>query len=428
MKEHLILVDASGFAFRAYYAFPPRYREKDGEPTGAIEGFMSMVWNMNGATAADRPTMAAAVFDAPGLTFRQKLCPDYKGNRDPARRSELDKQLPLMRPVANVLGLTPIEKLGFEADDVIATLACAAATRGIRVTIVSSDKDFGQLVVDGVIEIVDPMLKVRRRAADVEKKFGVPPRLVPDVQALAGDTVDNIKGVPGIGLKMASELVRKFGSLEGVLENASKCRRPMARAQLKRHADTARLCLKLTTLDRNVPLPGLKFSDLKVRPIVRSELVEIVKSIGAGARIEALFGLDPQNQRVVARMKDPLEWWREELICKGQKLPDEPQCGFYQRRLFKGGDFVPARIWREPEYDIGRDTQTGRDILQCEVGGKPRDPLAEWPRLSMDPIPRATFEKMRKAMPEPGSVQPPSPGKKDWTKHPTPSFKTRRKA
>lgn len=392
-KDHLILIDASAFAFRAYYSWPAWNRPSDGAPVGAVLGFMSMIWRTLGAAQADQPTMGAAIFDAPGRNFRHRIYPQYKANRPLARRIEIDAQLPLMRHAAETLGLLPLEKKGFEADDVIATLADRAHKAGIRVTIVSSDKDFGQMVVDDHIEIVDPMQKTRKRAADVQAKFGVPPHLVAHVQALAGDEVDGIPGIGGCGIERASAMIRRFGSLEEVLANAKSVTWPSVRSRLQRDAKIARMCLKLATLRRDVPMV-VDFETLRVRPIMRAHLFEITKALEATARFEAIFGLDPKNARDVKRVADPLDWWREELIAPGQSIPDDPQSGFYKTKNVHKGPWVPARIWRETE--AGKDgADTGRDMVFCEVDGRPRDPSAMWVRLSMYPISEADFNFMR---------------------------------
>lgn len=387
--SHLLLIDASAFAYRSYYAFAASYRD-DGLPTWATLGFMQMVWRVLGAAEADKPTHGAAVFDAPGKNFRHKLYPAYKANRDPARALEILPQLPYMRHAAEVLGLTPVEAVGFEADDVIATLAARAARAGMRTTIVSSDKDFGQLVRDNVVEIVDPMQRRRLLEADILKKFGVEPRLVPDVQALAGDTVDGIPGIKGVGKDKASRLINRFGSVEEVLRRYNEVRWFQVRAELKHKAADARLFLKLTTLRKDVPLP-VKMDDLKLQPIIKSHLREMVHALGAAARMESMFALDPQLIRIVPPAEDPFEWWREELAAPGQKVPEQPQCGFYERRLAKGCPFVAARIWREPELDPVSGEPIGQEWLRCEVGGKARDPLAEWVRLSMKPIKQSDY-------------------------------------
>lgn len=430
MNEHLLLVDCSAFAYRAFYSQPAMRRQIDGEPTGAVLGFMSLIWRMLGAAQADPPTYGAAVFDYPGPTFRHKLFPAYKSNRDPSRSVELEKQLPMMRPVAEVLGLTPVEYKGFEADDVIATLAARAKAVGIRTTIVSSDKDFGQLVEDGVIEIVDPMQKLRdpakssrRLVADVIKKFGVPPAQVPDVQALAGDSVDGIPGVPGVGLDKAARLIRQFGSLAEVLKRYRECPWPGVRHQLAKKGTDAKLYLKLTTLRRNVPV-DVEFADMPLRPIMRSHLIEVVKALNPNARVEELFGLDLQDVRVVERVDDQWEWWREELAAPGQQLPALPQSGYYKTRLVHGGPWVPARIWREPQTDAeGRDM--GFDLLRCEINGKPKDPMQHFTRLSMYPIRQSEFQfqvadyaHARDYRPEDPKANPAQPI--DLTKQPAP--------
>jgi len=384
MTDHLILIDCSAFAYRAYYALPARRREDSGEPVGAVLGFMSLVYRMLGAAQADPPTHAAAIFDYPGKNFRHRIFPEYKANRDPARSLELSKQLPLMRPIAEVLGLTPVECKGYEADDVIATLAARAREQGKRSTIVSSDKDYAQCVVDGWTEIVDPMQfsrdpskPSRKLEADVIKKFGVPPAQVPDVQALAGDSVDGIPGIAGVGLDKAAALIRRFGSLEEVLKHHREVRWLQIRSELARHADDARLYLKLTTLKRNVPLK-IDIADMAIRPIMKSHLIQVVKALDPNAHVQALFGFDLEDERVVDRIEDPYEWWREELIAPGQKIPAIPPCGFYETRIVRGGPLVPARIWREPYTEPITGKDSGKDVLRCEINGKAKDAFAHY--------------------------------------------------
>jgi 5'-3' exonuclease len=338
------------------------------------------------------------VFDHPGKNFRHRLFPEYKINRAPARALELSKQLPLMRPVAEVLGLTPVEHKGYEADDVVATLATRARAAGIRSTIVSSDKDFAQLVEDGWIEIVDPMQhsrdpskSSRRLEADVIKKFGVPPSQVPDVQALAGDTADGIPGIAGIGIDKAAALIRRFGSVEEVLKHHREVRWPTIRAELAKHGDDARLYLKLTTLKRNVPVK-VAIADMAIRPIMKSHLIQVVKALDPNAHVEALFGLDLQDVRIVDRVADPLEWWREELFVSGQPLPAVPPCGFYRTRIVRGGPWVPARIWREPYLDPDTGADSGKDVLRCEINGKDKDAMAVYPWLCRHPTKESEFQ------------------------------------
>ncbi len=395
-SNHLILVDCSAFAYRAFYQAAPLYRESDGQPIGAIIGFMTRLWELLGAAAADPPTHGAAIFDSRGLTFRHKLFPEYKANRPAARAVELENQFPFMRHAADALGLLPVEQKGFEADDVIATLATVAKRQGIRTTVVSPDKDFCQLVEDDVIEIVDPLNRRRVREADVKERFGVTPALVPDVQGLAGDPVDNIPGIKGCGLRRAADLVRRFGDLDGVLVSSKDCPWPMVRTQLRRAKDSAILSKQLATLRRDVKLP-VKLDDLVLKPIMRSHLLEILRAIEAPEWAVSAFTGDVKLARPVEPVADPYEWHREELLASGQRIPNVPACGWYERRGRFKGPLLPARIWREAEIDPFTGAATGREILRCEVGARPADPFSEWARLSMAPISEKDFLKRKSA-------------------------------
>ncbi len=304
----------------------------------------------------------------------------------------------------------PVEAEGYEADDVIATLAVRAKKAGMRVTIISSDKDMGQLVEDGHIEIVDPLAKRRMRAADIEAKMGVPPKLVAHVQALAGDAVDNIIGVDGVGIERAAALIRRFGSVEAVLANASECRWPGVRRQLMKPAvaDRVRLNLKLTTLRKNVKLAEDPMA-MPLAPIMKAHLVAMLKALGASHHMEAIFALDPQASRLVPHEPNPWAWWQAAVkMGPVGLLPQTPQAGFYQRALVKGGPLMPAAIWREPELDAD-GKPTGQDVVRCEVNGKPRDPFAEWVRLSMKPILRSEFKFQEAAAAYDKAFRPESP-------------------
>jgi hypothetical protein len=310
----------------------------------------------------------------------------------------LGKQLQVMRSAAEVLGLHVVEAPGVEADDTICTLAVQARKAGMRVSIASSDKDMTQLVVDGEIEIYDPLSRRRIRSADVEKKMGVPPKLVAHVQALAGDAVDNIIGVDGVGLERAAALIRRFGNVEAVLANAKDCSWPSVRRLLVRPAvaEQVRLNLKLTTLKRTVKLDADPMA-MPLMPVMKSHLEAILKALGASHHMEAIFALDPQASRLVPHEPKPWAWWERALKGGPQdRLPEAPQAGFFQRTLVKGGPMVGAAIWREQEMDAD-GAPTGMDVVLCEVGGKPRDPFAEWVRLSMKPI-KASEYKYRGAV------------------------------
>ncbi len=245
---HLHLVDGSTFIFRAYHALPPLTRKSDGLPIGAIAGFCNMLYKLiNDATGHDAPTHIAVVFDHSGKTFRNDIYPEYKANRPPAPE-DLVPQFPLTRDATRAFNIACIEQKGFEADDIIATLARRADAAGGRVTIISSDKDLMQLVGGGV-EMFDAMKNKRIGIEGVEEKFGVGPERVVDVQALAGDSVDNVPGAPGIGIKTAALLINEYGDLETLLARAGEIKQPKRRQTLIEHADQIRMSRALVKLD-----------------------------------------------------------------------------------------------------------------------------------------------------------------------------------
>ena len=261
--HHLHLIDGSAFIFRAFHALPPLTRKSDGLPVGAVAGFCNMLWKMiEENTGPDAPTHAAVIFDKGSHTFRNDLYPAYKGNR-PELPEDLRPQMPLTREATRAFNIACEELEGFEADDIIATLACQARTAGGRVTIISSDKDLMQLVGDGV-EMFDAMKNARLGVEAVEEKFGVGPDRVVDVQALAGDGVDNVPGAPGIGIKTAAQLIQEYGDLDTLLARADEIKQPKRRQTLIDFADQIRLSRQLVRLDCSVPL-DFTLDDLEVR-------------------------------------------------------------------------------------------------------------------------------------------------------------------
>ncbi|MBL8549549.1 MAG: DNA polymerase I [Hyphomonadaceae bacterium] len=252
-QVRLFLIDGSGYIFRAYHALPPLSRASDGLPVGAVAGFCNMLWKfLEDMKAGEKPTHLAVVFDASEDTFRKDLYPQYKAQRPPAPE-DLVPQFPLIREATRAFGVPVVELAGYEADDIIATYARNAARDGAIVKIVSSDKDLMQLVCDGVIELYDPM-KQRPLGPDaVMEKFGVPPEKVIDVQALMGDSVDNVPGAPGIGQKTAAELINTYGTLEELLARAGEIKQPKRRETLIQYADQIRISKELVTLKDDVP-------------------------------------------------------------------------------------------------------------------------------------------------------------------------------
>ena len=261
--HHLHLIDGSAFIFRAYHALPPLTRKSDGLPIGAVSGFCNMLHRyVEANTGPDAPTHVAVIFDKGSHTFRNEMYDQYKANRD-EMPEDLRPQIPLTRRATEAFNIACKEKEGFEADDIIATLAVQARNAGGRCTIISSDKDLMQLVGGGV-EMLDAMKNRRIDRDGVFEKFGVYPERVVDVQALAGDSVDNVPGAPGIGIKTAALLINEYGDLESLLERAEEIKQPKRRQTLIDHAEQIRLSRRLVLLDENTPL-DFTLDDLEVR-------------------------------------------------------------------------------------------------------------------------------------------------------------------
>lgn len=260
---HLHLIDGSAFIFRAYHALPPLTRKSDGLPIGAVSGFCNMLQRyVDGDHGPDAPTHLAVIFDKGSHTFRNDLYDLYKANRE-AMPEDLRPQIPLTRAATEAFNIPCKELEGYEADDIIATLSHQARDAGGRVTIVSSDKDLMQLVGDGV-EMFDAMKNKRIDRDGVFEKFGVFPDRVVDVQALAGDSVDNVPGAPGIGVKTAALLINEFGSLEELLDRAEEIKQPKRRQTLIEMRAQIELSKRLVALDANTPL-DFTLDDLELR-------------------------------------------------------------------------------------------------------------------------------------------------------------------
>jgi DNA polymerase-1 len=262
--HHLHLIDGSAYIFRAYHALPPLTRKSDGLPVGAVAGFCNILWNeLSRSTANGKAaTHLAVVFDYSSDTFRNTLYPEYKANR-PELPEDLRPQFPLTREATRAFNVACLETEGFEADDIMATLARVAVEAGGSCTIISSDKDLMQLIRPGV-DMFDPM-KTRAIGPDeVMEKFGVGPDRVIDVQSLAGDSVDNVPGAPGIGLKTAALLINEYGDLDTLLARAGEIKQPKRREALVDNADKIRLSRDLVTLKTDTPL-DVTLDDLSIR-------------------------------------------------------------------------------------------------------------------------------------------------------------------
>jgi DNA polymerase-1 len=278
--DHLFLVDGSGYIFRAYHALPPLTRKSDGLPVGAVAGFCNMLWKLlrdaRDTSVGVTPTHFAVIFDHSAKTFRNELFPEYKANRSEPPE-DLIPQFGLIRHATRAFGLPCIEMKGFEADDLIATYCRLACEAGADTTIVSSDKDLMQLVGE-TVSMYDPMKDREIRVPEVIEKWGVPPQKMIDLQALCGDSVDNVPGVPGIGPKTAAQLLEEFGDLETLLERASEIKQNKRRESIIENAEKARVSKLLVTLKNDVAVKeGL--DSLTLEPPDGPKLIAFLKTM-----------------------------------------------------------------------------------------------------------------------------------------------------
>src|ERR1700750_263047 len=275
--DHVFVVAGSAYSFGAYPAVPPLNRKSDGLQVNAVLGFCNMLWKLLRDMPEDhRPTHLAIIFDKSEVTFRNKLYPDYKAHRPPAP-DDLIPQFSLIRDAVRAFDLPCLEQDGFEADDLIATYAREACERGANTTIVSSDKDLMQLVND-CVTMYDTMKDRRIGIAEVIEKFGVPPEKVVEVQALAGDSTDNVPGVPGIGVKTAAQLIVEYGDLESLLSRAGEIKQPKRREALIENAEKARISRQLVLLDDKVDLE-VPLDELAVHEPDARKLIAFLKAM-----------------------------------------------------------------------------------------------------------------------------------------------------
>jgi DNA polymerase-1 len=300
--DHVFLVDGSSYIFRAYHALPPLNRKSDGLQVNAVLGFCNMLWKLlRDMPENDKPTHLAIIFDKSEVTFRNKIYPDYKAHRPPAP-DDLIPQFALIREAVRAFDLPCLEQNGFEADDLIATYARLARERGATTTIVSSDKDLMQLVTDKVT-MFDTMKDKRIGIAEVIEKFGVPPAKVVEVQALAGDSTDNVPGVPGIGVKTAAQLIVEYGDLEQLLFRAPEIKQPKRREALIENAQKARISRQLVLLDDKVELE-VPLDDLAVHEPDARKLIAFLKAMEFSSltrRVAEFSQIDPANIEAAAK-------------------------------------------------------------------------------------------------------------------------------
>ena len=278
--DHFYLIDGSGYIFRAYYALPPLSRKSDGLPTGAVSGFCSMLFKLLEDSRSDdsefKPTHFAVIFDSARKNFRNEIFKDYKANRTEAPE-DLAPQFEYIKKSVEAFNLPSIELLNYEADDLIATYAKKIVAAGAKVTIISSDKDLMQLV-DNKIRLFDPMKSKVIGEKEVVEKFGVKPNQVIDVQSLAGDTSDNIPGVPGIGVKTAAELINKYKNLDTLLNNLDEIKQKKRKETLKLNVKNALLSRKLVTLKNDVPIKN-ELDTFRLKDVNKDKLFNFLREM-----------------------------------------------------------------------------------------------------------------------------------------------------
>src|SRR6516165_8597931 len=339
--DHVFLVDGSSYIFRAYHALPPLTRKSDGLQVNAVLGFCNMLWKLlRDMGPEEKPTHLAIVFDKSEKTFRTEMYPEYKAHR-PDPPDDLRPQFPLIREAVRAFDLPCIEMQGYEADDLIATYSRQACEAGATVTIVASDKDLMQLVSDCVV-MYDTMKDRKIGRAEVMEKFGVPPEKVIEVQALIGDSTDNVPGVPGIGPKTAAQLIGEYGDLETLLARAGEIKQEKRRQSLVENAKLALLSKQLVTLDSKVALE-VPLADLEVQAGDHRKLVAFLKAMEFTTlvrRVAEATGLD-------AAEIEPDEAFRPgSTPARRPSEPSPPPAEKVERRITASGE--PQKADRAP--------------------------------------------------------------------------------
>ncbi len=358
--DHFYLIDGSGYIFRAYYALPPLTRKSDGLPVGAVSGFCNMLFKLlEDAKSQDnkeRPTHFAVIFDSARKNFRNEIYTDYKANRSDAP-DDLIPQFDFIRKSVLAFNLPSIEQINYEADDLIATYIEQINKAGAKATIVSSDKDLLQLYGKNT-RIFDPMKNKFLGIEDIKQKFGVKPDQIIDVQSLAGDTSDNVPGVPGIGVKTAAELINTFGTLEELLKKASTIKQNKRRETLLENKDKAILSKKLVTLKKDVPVKQ-KLEELILKNINKNKLYSFLREMEFNRLLSSAIstygeeGFEDNNQK------------------KNNRKPENSKISKENYFLFKNENEIEN--WLKEADDIGEfaiDTETSSlDAHQADLVG-----------------------------------------------------------
>ncbi len=363
--NHLHLIDGSAFIFRAYHALPPLTRKSDGLPVGAVAGFCNLLWGELTSTRKETaPTHLAVIFDAGSKTFRNEIYSAYKANR-PELPEDLRPQFAYTRKATQAFNVPCIEVEGYEADDIIATLARRAREAGGTVTIISSDKDLMQLIGDGV-DMLDPMKNKRLGLDEVFEKFGVTPNRVVDVQALAGDSVDNVPGAPGIGIKTAALLIQEYGDLESLLARAGEIKQPKRREALVDNADLIRISKRLVQLEDDMPLDW-PLEGLELRAVEADMVMGFLQEM----EFSTLTKRVAERLKVAAPVADPARGMHVEGAH--DEAAETVQVAFDVAGYEKIDTMAALEAWIARISEVGHvavDTETtSLDEMQAELVG-----------------------------------------------------------
>jgi len=394
--DHFYLIDGSGYIFRAYYALPPLTRKSDGLPVGAVSGFCNMLFKLLQDSRSDdnlqKPTHFAVIFDSARKNFRNEIYSDYKGNRADAP-DDLVPQFQYIRKSVTAFNLPSVELINYEADDLIATYTEQILEKGAKVTIVSSDKDLMQLYKKDV-RIYDPMKNKFITSKDVTDKFGVDPKKVVDVQSLAGDSSDNVPGVPGIGVKTAAELINKYGTLKKLLDRAHEIKQNKRRETIIENKDKAIISKKLVTLKKDVPVKE-KIEEFKFKQIDKDKLYKYLRDMEFNRLLSSVISMygEPSlsNKRIdsvpkgeqtsinkknyfLIKNEKEIEKWIEEAEEFGELAIDTETSSLDAHQADLIGISLSTKIGKACYIPIGHKSE---DCLNKEVVIKKLKPLLE---------------------------------------------------
>ncbi len=398
--DHFYLIDGSGYIFRAYYALPPLTRKSDGLPTGAVSGFCSMLFKLledsKSKENKQKPTHFAVIFDSARKTFRNEIYSDYKANRSEAP-DDLAPQFEYIRKSVLAFNLPSVDLVNYEADDLIATYVDQILKKGAKVTIVSSDKDLMQLYKKDV-RIFDPMKNKFISEDDVKKKFGVTSSKVIDVQSLAGDSSDNIPGVPGIGVKTAAELINKYGNLEKLLKSANEIKQNKRRETLIENKDKALISKKLVTLKKDAPVDR-DLSEFKLKEIDKDKLYKFLREMEFNRLLSSAISAygepdlevikndykDKQNENIIDKrnyhlITDPndIDKWIKEAEEKGEVAVDTETNSLDPHQADLIGVSLSSEIGKACYIPIGHNS---KKCIDKEIVIKKLKPLLEDPSI-----------------------------------------------